>query len=158
MTIDLFLGLLAFVTVATITPGPNNIMVMASGANFGFSRTLPHIFGIMGGFTTMVAVVGLGLGRVFTAVPELEVAMRFVAFAFLIYLAWKIARSAPPKQGDTGALPLTSWQAAAFQWVNPKAWVMALSAHAVYAPGGAVWAALLVAMAFGIVSVPCVSL
>lgn len=157
MTYELFLALLAFAFVATITPGPNNIMVMASGANFGFIRSIPHIVGITSGFTTLVAMTGLGLGQVFSAWPKLTIFLRVIAFGFLLYLAWKIANAGQPKNGETGSTPLTFWQAAAFQWVNPKAWMMAVSAHSVYAPSGNTGPTIAVIMAFALVSIPCVS-
>ncbi len=158
MTEQLFFAALVFAFVTTITPGPNNIMVMTSGANFGFARTRPHIFGITTGFTSLIILVGLGLGGLLSLWPQLETLLRVAAFCFLLHLAWKVANAAPPQDKDTSARPLSFWAAAAFQWVNPKAWAMVLSAHAIYAPGGAIWAVLAVALAFGLVSVPCVSL
>ncbi|WP_417309604.1 LysE family translocator [Devosia sp.] len=122
-------ALLAFLAAAVpsfFTPGPNNLMLMASGARFGITRTLPHMFGIVFGFPLMVFVVGLGLGEVFTAFPWLKTVLKFVAAAYFLWLAWHLIGI---KIGDVDAKsrPLRFIQAALFQWVNPKAWAMAVS-------------------------------
>jgi len=126
------LPLVAFVVAATVTPGPNNLMVLASGANWGLARTLPHVLGIVIGFPVMILAVGLGLSVVFEAAPWLHSVLKYVAFAYLCWLAWRIATAARP--GENGGIrrPLNLWQAAAFQWVNPKAWTMILSGMAVF--------------------------
>ena len=126
------LPLIAFVVAATVTPGPNNLMVLASGANWGLARTLPHVLGIVIGFPVMILAVGLGLSVVFEAAPWLHSVLKYVAFAYLCWLAWRIATAARP--GENGGIrrPLNLWQAAAFQWVNPKAWTMILSGMAVF--------------------------
>lgn len=150
-------ALAAFAFVSSITPGPNNLMLLASGVNFGFRRTVPHMLGIGIGFTVMVALVGLGLAGVFTAWPPARPALKIAAAAYMLWLAWKIAHAAPPESAQGNANPLTFLQAAAFQWVNPKAWTMALGAIALYAPGQEVAAVLWVAAIFGLVNLPCVS-
>jgi len=158
MSPELLAALVAFAFVSSITPGPNNLMLLASGVNFGFRRTVPHMLGIGIGFTVMVALVGLGLAGIFTAVPWAQRALQVVSVAYLLWLAWKIAQAAPPEEGaPPGARPLTFLQAAAFQWVNPKAWTMALGAVALYAPGQELAAVLWVAAVFGLVNLPCVS-
>lgn len=126
------LPLIAFVVAATVTPGPNNLMVLASGANWGLMRTLPHIMGIVVGFPAMILAVGLGVSLVFQALPWLHTVLKYIAFAYLCWLAWRIATAARP--GETLGIrkPLNLWQAAAFQWVNPKAWAMILSAMTVF--------------------------
>jgi len=134
---DLILTLVAFAFLSAGTPGPNNVMLMASGMNYGFRRSLGHITGVALGFPLMIVAVGLGLSQLFAMVPWLEMALKYVCAAYLIYLAYKIA-TARPKIAEGGALevsgnPLTFVQAAAFQWVNPKAWVMATTALTVYA-------------------------
>ncbi|SPJ24279.1 LysE family translocator [Palleronia abyssalis] len=136
MSTETLLALIVFATVGTGTPGPNNLMVMASGANFGLRRTLPHILGIALGFAAMIMLVGLGLGRLFEAWPWLSPTLLAVSAVYLLYLAWKIATAAPPEPGHPGGRPFSFLQAAAFQWVNPKAWAMALTTTAVYLPGG----------------------
>ncbi len=157
MTPDMFLALAVFAFVSSVTPGPNNLMLMASGANFGFRRTVPHMLGVGLGFTFMVVLVGLGVAGLFTAWPPAHQVLKWVSVAYMLWLAWKIANAAPPRDGQAGGVPLTFLQAAAFQWVNPKAWAMALTAIAVYAPGREVGAVLLVAAIFGAVNLPTVS-
>ena len=130
MMIQILPALLAFAFVTSVTPGPNNMMLMASGANFGFRRTVPHMFGIAIGFTAMVFLVGMGLTGLFLAEPRLGKALAVVSVVYMLWLAWKIAHAAPPEERPSEARPLTFLQAAAFQWVNPKAWAMALSACA----------------------------
>jgi len=158
MPLDIFLALLSFAFVSSITPGPNNLMLLASGVNFGFRRTLPHMLGIGIGFTAMVALVGLGLAGVFLAWPPAQRVLQVVSVGYLLWLAWKIAHAAPPEaEPSAGGKPFTFLQAAAFQWVNPKAWTMALGAISLYAPGQELWAVLSVAGVFGLVNLPCVS-
>ncbi|ARC89260.1 LysE family translocator [Rhodovulum sp. MB263] len=156
--LDLLLALGAFALVASITPGPNNLMLMASGANFGLRRTLPHILGVALGFVAMVVLVGLGAMRAFEAWPMLRVLLTWLGAAYLVWLAWKIARAAPPEPGAAPGRPMTFLQAAAFQWVNPKGWTMALAALTLYAPGQKPSAVLLVAGAFAAASVPATGL
>ena len=152
-------ALALFTFVSSITPGPNNLMLMTSGLNFGFGRTLPHLLGVALGFTLMVALVGLGLAEIFARVPVLLVALKWLGAAYLVYLAIKIARSGPLKTGVAGARPITFLQAAAFQWVNPKAWIMAVTACATYTlPERYTISVLLIAAVFGIVTLPCVSI
>jgi threonine/homoserine/homoserine lactone efflux protein len=158
MTQDILLALLAFALVTSVTPGPNNLMLMASGANFGFARTLPHMLGISLGHALMVFLVGLGVAQVFTVYPALGMALKGVAAIYMLWLAWKIAQSAAPS-GDGGrGAPMTFLQAAAFQWVNPKAWAMALTATTVYAPGTGTASMAVVAIVFASVNLPSVSL
>lgn len=158
MTTEILIGLTGFAFVSSITPGPNNLMLMASGANFGFWRTIPHMLGISLGFTLMVFLVGLGLAQIFDAYPVLHNVLKGVSVVYMGWLAWKIANAAPPKQGEAAGTPMTFLQAAAFQWVNPKAWAMALTAVTVYSLGSAVWEVAAVALVFGLVNGPTVSL
>lgn len=164
MTHDLLLALVGFATVATVTPGPNNVMVMTSGANYGFRRTLPHMLGIAFGFGFMVMLVGLGLARIFTAIPQLKTVLTVAGIAYLLYLAWKIAHAAPPARtggpddaAETGK-PLTFLQAAAFQWVNPKGWQMAITAITLYAADNSLPAVATVSAVFFAVCFPCVGI
>lgn len=155
-------GLAAFALVSTITPGPNNLMLMASGANFGFRLTIPHMLGVALGFMLMVLLVGLGLVELFTAYPLSHTVLKIVSVAYLLYLAWKIATARPPR-ADAGDLtgrgrPLTFIQAALFQWVNPKAWAIALTALSVYSPSHSLGAVALVAAVFGSITLPSISL
>lgn len=157
MTPDILTALMAFAFVSSITPGPNNLMLLASGVNFGFRRTVPHMLGIGIGFTLMVVLVGLGLAGVFTAWPPARPILKIAATFYMLWLAWKIAHAGAPEATQVNPNPLTFLQAAAFQWVNPKAWTMALGAIALYAPGQEVAAVLWVAAVFGLVNLPCVS-
>lgn len=157
MTYDTLIALFAFCFVSSITPGPNNLMLMASGANFGFRRTVPHLLGVTGGFVVMVVLVGLGLVQLFEAFPVTYVALKIFSVLYLLYLAWKIANAAPPKAQAQAGTPFTFIQAALFQWVNPKAWAMALTAVSVYEPSQSVAGIILVAAIFGAVNLPCVA-
>lgn len=155
---DLFLALLGFAFVTSVTPGPNNMMLLASGVNFGLRRTLPHMLGISLGHAVLVSSVGLGLAGVFHSLPVLTVVLKVVSVGYMLWLAWKIAHAAAPTAGKAGARPFSFLQAAAFQWVNPKAWAMALGAISAYAPGGDLRGVLLVALVFACVNLPSVSI
>jgi threonine/homoserine/homoserine lactone efflux protein len=137
MMIDALITLIIFCFLGTGTPGPNNIMLMASGMNYGLRRSLPHIFGVAFGVPVMVLGVGVGLNQAFAALPWLEETLKYVCAAYLLYLAYRIATARPKVSGDgveVSGKPLTLWQAAAFQWVNPKAWFIVTTALSVYAP------------------------
>ena len=155
MTFELLLAFTAFAFVTSVTPGPNNVMLLASGVNFGFLRSVPHILGIAFGIVVMTASVGMGLGGLFRTYPILYDVLRWVGGAYLLYLAWGIARSGAPKAEGRAARPLGFLGAAAFQWVNPKAWVIVLGAVTTYAPlEGYLHNVLLVAAVFGLICVP----
>lgn len=159
MSTDALLALLVYAFVTSITPGPNNLMLLASGVNFGFGRSIPHMLGIGIGFVVLLLAVGLGLGAVLTAFPALHTALKVVGALYLLYLSWKIATARTmSSKGEHESRPMTFLDAAAFQWVNPKAWVMAITAMAVYSdPNRPLWSMLIVATAFGLVNLPCVS-
>ncbi len=148
------LALYAFIT--TITPGPNNLMLASSGLTFGFKRTLPHIAGILGGCCVLIVVTGLGLGAVFQAEPRLQLALKVVGAGYLLYLAWTLLRAGELKDRE-GGQPLSILKAAAFQFVNPKALVMAITAVAAFAaPGeGYIWRLLIVCLVFATIGAPC---
>ncbi len=133
MTYDLFLGLVVFAAIAAFTPGPNNTMLMASGINFGFRRTLPLILGVMVGFPFMIGCIGLGLGKIFDIYPIIYTTLKYVGAGYMLWLAWKIATEEPAGEGnkDVGN-PIGFFQACALQWVNPKAWVMAVTSLSAY--------------------------
>jgi threonine/homoserine/homoserine lactone efflux protein len=134
MSQSLFIAFLTFAVVMFFTPGPNNIMLLASGLNFGFRRTLPHLAGVSCGFAFMVAVTGLGLGAVFTTYPVLQTILKYAGAAYLVYLALAIGMSAPPDPGAAARRrPMTFIGAALFQWVNIKGWVMAIGTITAYA-------------------------
>ncbi len=132
MPLDTLLALLIFALTTSITPGPNNMMLFASGVNFGFRRTIPHMLGIGAGFFALLIGVGFGLGALLKTVPLLYTVLKFAGGAYLVWIAWKIATSRALAEGQAGAKPMTFLGAAAFQWVNPKAWVMAVTAIATY--------------------------
>jgi len=156
MTIDLILALALFAFVSSITPGPNNLMLMASGANFGFRRTIPHMLGVGLGFVVMVLLVGIGLIQVFDAYPITHSVLKVVSVGYLLWLAWRIANAAPAQAADAQGRPMTFLEAAAFQWVNPKAWTMALTAITAYAPERSFQAILVVGVIFGMINLPSV--
>lgn len=158
MTTDLLSALIAFSFVSSVTPGPNNLMLMASGVNFGMRRTLPHMFGVGLGFTLMVLLVGVGVMQILTAVPWLNTVLRAGCLAYVLWMAWKIARAGAPGSTQASTRPMTFLQAAAFQWINPKAWAMALTAITAYAPGQTLPAVALVALVFGMVNLPSITL
>lgn len=133
MTYELFLALAGFALGTVITPGPNNLMLMASGANFGFRRSIPHMLGVGLGFPLMILPVGLGVMQLFDLIPQLVVVMTVASVVYMLWLAWKLANAGAPGEGKAGGEPLTFLQASAFQWVNPKAWAMALGAITLYA-------------------------
>jgi threonine/homoserine/homoserine lactone efflux protein len=157
---ETLIGLGAFTFVGSITPGPNNLMLMTSGTNFGFRRSIPHILGVGIGFALMVALVGLGLAELFRLYPVAQQILKWVSVAYLCYLAWKIATAKPPSPETlkAGARPLTFLQAASFQWVNPKAWTMALTALSAYLPPINPYLGLiLVAGLVGVINIPCIT-
>ena len=159
MSPSVLLALFAYAFASSITPGPNNLMLMASGANFGLKRTVPHALGVCVGFTVMIVLVGLGLISLFDRLPVLGTVLKVVSVVYLLWLAWKMAHAPGPDASlDNDARPMTFLQAALFQWVNPKAWVMAMSAIAIYAPDRSLGAVLLVAGVFTLVNLPTVSI
>jgi threonine/homoserine/homoserine lactone efflux protein len=132
MRYDVLYALILFAFVAAVTPGPNNLMLMASGVNFGLRRTLPHLLGVCLGFPAMVALVGFGLDAIFSRFPGFLTALRYVSVAYMLWLAYRIATAGPIHEAGAARKPLGFFGAAAFQWVNPKGWVMAVSALTTY--------------------------
>lgn len=158
MSLDVLLALAVFAFATSVTPGPNNLMLMASGANFGFRQSIAHMLGIGIGFTVMIFAVGVGLIQLFDTYPLSHTILKAVSVVYMLYLAWKTATAAGIKDGDAAGRPMTFLQAAAFQWVNPKAWAMALTAIAAYAPDRTLSAILFVALVFGAINLPTVSI
>ena len=152
------LPLAMFAFVSSVTPGPNNVMLTASGASFGYRRSVPHMLGICLGVVLMVLLIGAGLGKLFEAEPRIYTLLKYVGAAYLIWLAWKIARSGSVDQGKSGSQPFSFWQAAAFQWVNPKAWVMALGSVTSYLPAQHTpWQLLALVGLMGVINMPTTS-
>jgi threonine/homoserine/homoserine lactone efflux protein len=135
MSSQLFAAFLVFGAAAAFTPGPNNVMLLASGVNFGFVRTLPHIMGVGVGFSVMIMLIGVGLGAMFVRYPILHTLLKYAGAAYLLYLSWAIARSGGAGGIDTGSAgrPMSFFGSAAFQWVNVKGWIIALGAVTTYA-------------------------
>ncbi|WP_237072541.1 LysE family translocator [Pseudaestuariivita rosea] len=148
----LILPLVLFAFASTGTPGPNNIMLLTSGANFGYRRTVPHMVGIWTGLVSMLLIMSTGLGELFDRYPVAEIILKVAATGYMLWLAWKIARAAPVEGGDATGTPMTLLQAAAFQWVNPKAWAMCATAVTLYSVGSGWLAMAILAIVFIMVS------
>ncbi|MCF1471140.1 LysE family translocator [Agrobacterium vitis] len=158
MTPETLVALILFAFTTSITPGPNNMMLFASGVNFGFLRTLPHMLGIGAGFFTLLIGVGLGLGALLAAVPVLYHGLKIAGGLYLLWIAWKIGSSRSLGEGKAQAVPMSFLAAAGFQWINPKAWVMAVTAMATYTNPQVYWfTVFLVGLVFALVNVPVVS-
>ena len=169
MTPELLASLCLFAVVTSITPGPNNAMLFASGVNHGIRRTIPHLLGVTLGFTFMQLAVGLGVGVVFVALPGLYYTLRLLGCAYMLYLAWRIANSTPAPEvhaaqtanlsSPAASRPMTFFEASAFQWVNPKAIMMCVTAASTYAPADRpIMGAFLVTGVFFFAGMPCVGL
>lgn len=152
-------ALIAFSFVSSVTPGPNNILLWASGAEFGFQRTIRHIVGTALGIGSMALAVGAGLGILITTVPQVEFVMKLAGSVYLLYLAYQIAGAHALERGDLGR-PLGLLQAAAFQVINPKAWIIALGAITTFRPPAfpVMVGSILVAVPLMIVIIPTESL
>ena len=150
-------ALAGFAFVAAITPGPNNAMLLASGVSYGFRRTIPHMAGVTLGMVSLLLAIAFGLGSLFERYSWLGTSLRLVGSAYLLYLAYKIAFSGTVTK-SSAARPLTFWEAAAFQYVNPKGWLFTIAAAATFLPseGSLVTNALLFAATFGAMVVPAV--
>ncbi|MEM6463820.1 MAG: LysE family translocator [Pseudomonadota bacterium] len=159
MSGETVLALMTFALVASVTPGPNNFMLLTSGANFGFARTIPHMCGIAAGFGSLLLAIGFGLGALLQTWPALHIVLKISGGLYLLFLAWKIAGSRSLDVSETVSQPISFMQAAAFQWVNPKAWMMGLTAMVLFAdPTNQVVSVLLVTLAFVLVNFPSVSI
>ena len=158
--VELVAAMAMFAFVTSVTPGPNNMMLLASGVNFGVKRSLPHWLGVSLGHFLMLLLVGAGLERLLTAFPFVYQVMKVAGFAYLVYLAWGVARSgAPERNGAEAAQPISFLGAAAFQWVNPKAWIMAIAYFSNYMPTDAsLTFVVLTCMMFSAINFPSVGL
>jgi len=146
-----------FVIATCVTPGPNNVMLMSSGANFGIGRTLRHVAGINIGFPLMLVAVGLGAGAIFRRYPGLHDGLQVIGAVYLLFLAYQIASSPTADLADKSGKPLGFTAAALFQWVNPKAWVMAVGAVLAYTSplGTYTVQVFLIALLFFLFGTPC---
>jgi threonine/homoserine/homoserine lactone efflux protein len=131
---------------------------MASGTNFGVRRTIPHMLGVGLGFTFMFFAVGVGVASIFDLWPTAFILLKIVGAAYMLWLAWKIAHASSPSSAGASEKPFTFWQAAGFQWFNPKAWTMAVTGIALYVPDRDMMSVLWVALIFGLVNLPSVSI
>jgi threonine/homoserine/homoserine lactone efflux protein len=136
MPLELFIAMAVFAAVMAFTPGPNNIMLAASGVNFGFARTVPHMIGVTFGFGALLIGCAAGLGLIFAAVPALHWVLKIIGALYLLWLAYRVATARPANDERAETQPLTCWEAAVFQWVNPKGLVAALSAISLYVRPG----------------------
>lgn len=158
MTFQLLLAFAGYAIVTSITPGPNNTLLLVSGANHGFRMTIPLLLGINLGFSLLVFSVGLGLGGLFVTLPMAHQILRYAGAAYLLYLAWKIATSADGDASGEKRDPIGFVEAALFQWVNPKAWIMAIGAVATYIPTEGYFLNLAVITAvFAAMNAPCIA-
>ena len=154
-----------FAVVSSVTPGPNNTMLMASGVNFGFRRSQRHLWGVNLGFTFMLLCVGLGLHSVLDRFPQFYDVLRYLGSAYMLWIAWKLASARPAPTSGTHAAepgnpailrPMGFWAAAAFQWINPKAWVMAVTCMSTYlSPNAGAAQVALLASLFMVMGAPC---
>lgn len=164
MSLEVLLSFIGFCLVASGTPGPNNIMLLTSGVNFGFVRTIPHIIGIPSGFAMLLLAIGLGLGQVFEFFPSAYILLKILGGSYMIYLAYKIATSGlmeieDGKIGEAAAKPMSFMQAFLFQWVNPKAWVMGITAMATFTqPEQYYRSVMIICLVFTALNFPVVSL
>ncbi|HEI9867024.1 TPA: LysE family translocator [Proteus mirabilis] len=167
MTFDIFLSLAIFSLslaifsfVTSITPGPNNIMLLASGINFGLKRTMPHAIGVSLGFFVMLLAVGIGIGALIKSSPIVYNILKYLGALYLLWLAWKTAISHSVEQNSNKqGSPLTLLEAALFQWINPKSWMMAISGITLYtSPQYPYISMLLVAIIFTLINFPCVAI
>lgn len=158
MSVDIFLGLVLFALASSVTPGPNNLMLMASGVNHGFAKTLPHMFGVSLGFVLMAFLLGLGVLSFLFEHPRIFWTLKIACALYLLYLAFKIANAGKiDDQGHSKSKPFTFVQAVLFQWVNPKAWTMALTSISLYATDNSLVTLGLVVTIFGAVNFPCIA-
>ncbi len=137
MPLDQILALAGFAFAGTWTPGPNNMMLASSGATFGWRRTVPHAMGVALGFPTMLFLIALGLGEVFQSSPTLRTVLTWAGGAVMLWLAWRIGTASAAGSGPRRSRPLSFLEAAGFQWINPKAWLLAIGVAATYASGAA---------------------
>jgi threonine/homoserine/homoserine lactone efflux protein len=157
---DLLVPLLVFALAGSFTPGPNNLMVTASGSAFGFVRTVPHMLGVTIGFGVMVLAFGLGLAQLLSVFPDLQRWLRVAGATYLLYLAARLALAGDPGRPEAGRQPLGFFEAGLFQWVNPKAWTLALGVVAAFttAGGNATVAPAVIALVFMLTTLPSLAL
>jgi threonine/homoserine/homoserine lactone efflux protein len=156
---EFYLSILIFAVSSTVTPGPNNIMILTSGLNYGVKNSIPHLLGISFGFPVMVIVIGFGFSVIFERYPVFNEVIKVLGVVYLLYLAWLIASSSPVSLEGKKSKPLSFFQAALFQWVNPKAWVVATGAVSAYTSVSSdiFSQVIFIALAFLFVAIPSLS-
>jgi threonine/homoserine/homoserine lactone efflux protein len=155
---EALLPLATFAMVSSITPGPNNIMLTSSGIWFGFSRSIPHMLGITFGLGILLAVCAVGIGSLMAAAPSIQVVLKILSTAYLLYLAWQLRSMHMASARKASVRPMSFKGAAAFQFANPKAWVMAVTGAAAFLPVQPAWLAIVVyCLVFCAVNLPCIS-
>ncbi len=156
---ETLLALAGFLFVASITPGPNNLMLAASGIGFGFRRTVPHMLGVGAGFLVLVLACGLGIGALLMQVPAAESGLKVVGSSYLVYLAWTLRGNLVTGTRSRRARPMSFAAAAAFQFANPKAWLMGITAASAFLPalGGDAHALALLCLVALLVNFPCIT-
>jgi len=143
MTFDLFIAFFIFSAIMAFTPGPNNTILMASGIAHGFRATLPVVTGVALGFPLQVLCIGLGLGKIFELWPFLLIVLKYAGAAYMLWLCWKIATEKPSSEmNNAPTKPLSALQMMGFQWINPKAWIIAITATTTYTIPGFFWTGL----------------
>lgn len=157
---DSLLPLTLFAFVSSITPGPNNIMLTSSGIRFGFTRSIPHMLGITIGFGLLLALCAAGIGSLILAVPSMHVILKVIGSTYLIYLAWQLRGMAFRQDEEAEARPMSFVGAAAFQFANPKAWIMAITGASAFLPVvRPVWLSIaLFCLVFCMVNLPCIGI
>jgi threonine/homoserine/homoserine lactone efflux protein len=159
VTITTLAALVTFCLATSITPGPNNTLLLASGVNFGFVRTVPHLFGVALGFAAMLLAIGMGLGNVFRSHPALYAVLQVYATGYILWLAWRIGSSGTLSEIRSAPRPMNFLEAASFQWINPKGWASGLGALATYvSPDAFLNDVLIVAGVFAAVMLPCIAI
>ncbi|WP_423907401.1 LysE family translocator [Candidatus Spongiihabitans sp.] len=154
--LSIILPFIGFAFATSITPGANNIMLTASGSNYGLRKSMPHLFGIVTGFIVLMAASAMGLGVLFVKFPVLHIILRYMGSAYLVYLAWKVVSSGSSHQYEDSHR-ITFANAAIFQFVNPKVWSMAITAMSSFTLSGEYYAAsaVVIAFLFALVYIPC---
>ncbi|AAZ25007.1 MULTISPECIES: LysE family translocator [Colwellia] len=157
---DYLIAIVLFAISSSVTPGPNNITIMASGVNFGIRRSMPLFLGICVGFAVMLLLVGIGFGQIFEKIPTLHIFIKFIGTLYLLYLAFLIATADEITMSNTPAKPLTFMKGALFQWLNAKAWVVATGAIAAFTTVGVDFYTqnIIIALTFLVISFPCVGI
>lgn len=152
---DWFIAILLFIAVMGLTPGPNNIIAMSIGFNYKYHKVFPHLFGVLVGFPVMLLLIGLILHPLIQRYITLFLILKYVSILYIVYLAWGIATTPTDEEilSQNNTIPITFWQSVAFQWINPKAWIGALTTINVYIIPKHYWMSLLVAVILSMFSI-----